>query len=170
VVELMALVPPGVLLQFGGHAASGGFTVSSEGVHTLEKELSDAYRTMDKKFVDDAVSFDHELGINDVTWDTWNEVEAFAPFGMENPKPVFLFSKAEIVGVRKFGKANEHLELEFRNAHGGKVAAIGFFITEKDFPEVLLGRGEKVDLIATMEKSMFRNYPELRLRIVDILK
>ena len=32
-----------------------------------------------------------------------------------------------------------------------------------------LKEGERINLVATMEKSMFRNFPELRLRIVDIL-
>jgi single-stranded-DNA-specific exonuclease len=170
VVELMASVREGVFLQFGGHHEAGGFTVAQDGIHTLEKELSDAYALMDKKEMTEKIPVDGELSLDDVNWDTWKEVEAFAPFGMENPKPVFCFPKAEIVGVRKFGKMNEHLELQFQNSRGQKILAIGFFTSEKDFSEVLIGRGEKVNLIATLEKSMFRNYPELRLRIVDILK
>jgi single-stranded-DNA-specific exonuclease len=170
VVELMASVPAGVFLQFGGHHASGGFTVTSEGIHTLEKELSTAYVLMEKKIVAEEIPVDAELSMNDVNWDTWKEVELFAPFGMENPKPVFRFPNAEIVNVRKFGKASEHLELEFRGHHGQKIPAIGFFTSEKDYPEILLGAGEKVNLIATLEKSMFRNYPELRLRIVDLVR
>jgi len=169
-VELMSRAKEGSFLQFGGHAEAGGFTVSLEGIHTLEKELSDTYRAMEKIVKAETVAVDDELSLDDVTWDAYKEVEAFAPFGMENPKPVFLFPKAEIVAVKKFGKAKEHLELEFRNSRGNKIPAIGFFVSEKDFPEVLLGTGEKVNLIATLEKSMFRNYPELRLRIVDIIK
>ncbi|MCK9352019.1 MAG: single-stranded-DNA-specific exonuclease RecJ [Candidatus Paceibacterota bacterium] len=168
-VELMGLTREGVFLQFGGHAEAGGFTVSSEEIHTLEKELSDAYRAMEKIVKAKTVAVDGELSLDDVTWDTYKEIEAFAPFGMANPKPIFSFMNAEIAAIKKFGKAKEHLELEFRNSHGGRIPAIGFFVGEKNFPEVLLGRGEKVNLIATLEKSVFRNYPELRLRIVDIL-
>lgn len=168
-VELMSRAKEGSFLQFGGHAEAGGFTVSSEGIHTLEKELSDVYRAMEKITKAKTVAVDDELSLDDVNWDIYNEVEAFAPFGMENPKPIFLFPKAEIVAVKKFGKAKEHLELEFRNSRGQKIPAIGFFVSEKDFPKVLLGAGEKVNLIATLEKSMFRNYPEIRLRIVDII-
>jgi len=169
-VELMGLAKEGIFLQFGGHAEAGGFTVSSEEIHTLEKELSDVYRVMEKKIKSKNTPVDGELSLDDINWDTWKEVEAFAPFGVENPKPTFLIKNAEIVAVRKFGKASEHLELEFRNSKGNKIPAIRFFTGEKDYPEVLLGRGEKINLVATLEKSMFRNYPELRLRIVDILK
>ena len=169
-VELMTLSRTGLFLQFGGHAEAGGFTVSSEGIHTLEKELSETYRGMEKKVKAEAVAVDDEFSLDDVNWNIYKEVESFAPFGMENPKPIFSFKGVEIVAVKKFGKAKEHLELEFRNSHGNKIPAIGFFVSEKDFPKALLGAGEKVNLIATLEKSMFRNYPELRLRIVDIVK
>jgi single-stranded-DNA-specific exonuclease len=170
VVELMASAREGVFLQFGGHAEAGGFTVASEKIHTLEKELSDAYRAMEKIVKAKTALADEELSLDDVTWDTYKEVETFAPFGVENPKPIFMFKEIEITGVKKFGKTAEHLELEFRNSKGNRIPAIGFFVSEKDFPEVLLGRGERVNLLATLEKSVFRNYPELRLRIVDILK
>ncbi len=169
-VELMTRAREGVFLQFGGHAEAGGFTVSSEGIHTLEKELSEVYRAMEKKIKAESVAVDDELLLDDVNWNTYKEVEAFAPFGVENPKPVFLFKNSEIIAVKKFGKQKEHLELEFRNSRGNKIPAIGFFVGEKDFPKVLLGAGEKVNLVATLEKSVFRNYPELRLRIVDIFK
>jgi single-stranded-DNA-specific exonuclease len=117
-VELMSRARDGVFLQFGGHAEAGGFTVSSAGIHTLEKELSDTYRAMEKIVKAETVAVDDELSLDDVTWDTYKQVEAFAPFGIENPKPVFLFPTAEIVAVRKFGKAKEHLEIEFRNSKG----------------------------------------------------
>jgi single-stranded-DNA-specific exonuclease len=108
--------------------------------------------------------------LGDVNWNTYNEVEKFAPFGMENPKPVFLFKNTEITAVKIFGKAKEHLELQFQKPNGGRIPAIAFFTGADSFPGVLLGVGERVNLLATMEKSMFRNYPELRLRIVDIFK
>jgi single-stranded-DNA-specific exonuclease len=169
VVELMALVPEGFFLQFGGHEAAGGFSVSSDGIHTLEIELSAAYKNMEKKGTEENIFVDSALTLDEVNWNTYKQIEELAPFGMENPKPVFLFKGAEIVGVKKFGKAKEHLELQFQNSRGKAIPAIAFFTSDDSFGDILLGAGEKINLIATLEKSMFRNYPELRLRVVDIL-
>ncbi len=44
---------------------------------------------------------------------------------------------------------------------------MAFFSDLSTFP-VALVVGGKINLVATIEKSMFRNFPELRLRIVDI--
>ncbi len=46
--------------------------------------------------------------------------------------------------------------------------AMGFFMTKDSF-DTKLEIGKAIDLVATMEKSMFRGRAELRLRIVDIL-
>jgi len=164
-VELMQNAPVGTFLGFGGHAASGGWSVSLENIHTLETILSETYRGMEKKGVGEELFVDVELSFDDVNWKTYGDIEKFAPFGMENPKPVFLFRAAQVFAVKKFGKVGEHLELQFRNSSGGKIPAIAFFASEKLFGAKV---GETVNLAATFEKSMFRNYPELRLRIVDI--
>jgi single-stranded-DNA-specific exonuclease len=169
VVALMSRVRAGFFLQFGGHEAAGGFSVSRDGIHTLEIELSETYRSMEKKKTEENLFVDAALSLDEVNWNTYKQIEEFAPFGMENPKPVFLFENAEITAVKKFGKAKEHLELQFQNSRGQKIPAIAFFTGEDSFDGVLLGAGEKVNLVASFEKSMFRNYPELRLRIVDII-
>jgi single-stranded-DNA-specific exonuclease len=169
VVELMSRVREGFLLQFGGHEAAGGFTVSTDGIHTLEFELSEAYRNMEKKGTEENIFVDSTLSLDQVNWNTYKQIEELAPFGMENPKPVFLFEGVEITAVKKFGKAKEHLELQFQNSHGKAIPAIAFFTSNDSFGGVLLGAGEKVNLVASLEKSMFRNFPELRLRVVDIV-
>lgn len=170
VMELMSRAKAGTFLEFGGHSASGGFSVATDSVHTLEAELSEIYKNMEKDLQKPDIMADAELSFDDVNWNSYKEVERFAPFGMENPKPIFLFKDAEIISVKIFGKAKEHLELLFQKTNGQRIPAIGFFTTVDSYPGVLLGVGEKVNLLATMEKSMFRNYPELRLRMVDIVK
>ena len=69
--------------------------------------------------------------------------------------------------VKLFGKEKNHLEIKFKNSKGKDVTAIAFFSTQEKFP-VSLDSGNVINLVATLEKSTFRNFPELRLRIVDI--
>mgnify|MGYP001599272010 FL=1 len=95
-------------------------------------------------------------------------IEKLAPFGAGNPKPIFLFEKIEIAGVKNFGKEKNHLEIIFKKSDGKNISAIGFFMKGGEWG-IELKEGEKINLIATMEKSMFRSFAELRLRIVDIL-
>lgn len=187
-VELMSRAPSGTFLQFGGHAYSGGFSVANDKIHTLEEELNRAYlpapstsrqageaarvaheKTAEENFVD------QELSLEEANWDTYKTIEKLAPFGTGNPKPTFIFRDVIPKDIRHFGKEQNHLELVFEkpdpSASSGqaakKISAITFFKTAKDWSrEVAVGK--PLSLVATFEKSMFRNFPELRLRIIDI--
>lgn len=155
--------------QFGGHHMSGGFTVVREKVHNLEEALVEAYiQVKEQAHEKQKILIDKKLSIDDVNWETWRMIEKLAPFGMGNPKPLFLFEGVELAGVRQFGKEGGHLELGFINRAGKKICAIGFFMKHEEFDKKIKA-GDRINLVATMEKSMFRNFPELRLRIVDVI-
>ncbi|MGC9605323.1 MAG: single-stranded-DNA-specific exonuclease RecJ [Minisyncoccia bacterium] len=176
VVELMRAVAPGVLTEFGGHRHSGGFTVNDEAVHYLEQRLNEGAKRLSSDSgeangpaggEDDMI--DAELSLEDIDSRLYDDISRLAPFGIGNPKPVFLFKKVSPTSVRRFGKGSEHIELVFDKENGGKISAISFFGVTNDWAPALQA-GKTLDLVASLEKSMFRNTPELRLRVVDVIK
>jgi single-stranded-DNA-specific exonuclease len=173
VVDLMHKTPTGTFLQYGGHFASGGFAVSNEAIHHLEDHLNSAFEILvQENKVSEPNYIDMELQLDDVNWISYGSIEKLAPFGVGNHKPKFLFKNIPIVGIKDFGKEKNHLELSFRKSNGQIVNAIGFFMAADHFKNKdgeALRVGDKIDLVASMEKSMFRGRTELRLRIIDIL-
>lgn len=164
-----------ILVDYGGHKGAGGFSLLQENIHTLEDRLNKAYEelTKEKKIIPD-ILLDKKLSLDDVNWDVYSHVEKFAPFGLENPKPLFLFESITVSNMKLFGKEQNHLELKFKKSEdklarrgGGDVTAIAFFSNGTNFA-IPVEVGSTINLVATMEKSQFRNFPELRLRIVDI--
>ena len=173
VVDIMHKVPMGILLQYGGHFASGGFAVSNESIHHLSDHLNLAFDLLlqDHKTIEPK-QIDMELSLEKINWALNEDLERLSPFGTGNPKPVFLFKKIKIAGLKHFGKDKNHLELNFKKIGGTLVNAIGFFMNSDQFKNKFgapLKIGDDIDLVATVEKSMFRGRPELRLRVVDIL-
>lgn len=168
VLELMQGLPEGLLAGFGGHRASGGFSIMPDKIHFLEEELLKAYEKISLGVPKvKTVYVDKKLSLDDVHWKTYNVIEKLAPFGEGNQKPLFLFENVEVEAAEPFGKEKNHFKIMLRKSNGSLISAIGFFMGADQFsnkPE----KGKKINLIANMEKSMFRNYPELRLRIVDI--
>jgi single-stranded-DNA-specific exonuclease len=162
-VALMGAVPKDLFLEFGGHAASGGFQVAQEYVHLLEEELSKAYMTVKEVGESEEVFVDSIIPLDEVNMATWRAIEPLAPFGMGNPKPIFMLQNIVPEKARMFGKTGEHLELTFRKTNGDFVRAIEFFSTRE------VKEGERIPLIANLERSTFGRYPEIRLRIVDIV-
>jgi len=168
VVELMACVREGVFESVGGHEEAGGFTVTNDFIHTLEDELVVVYQAVRKEKEDASLAIDTTLTLAEVNWGTWKQIEKFAPFGIGNPKPTFLFENVKLANARFFGKEKTHLELSFGDS---TTKAILFFAKdEKNEKYNELASGDIVDLIATMEVNTFRNARELRLRIVDVVK
>lgn len=165
VVSLMTGVPEGVFDGVGGHEEAGGFSVSNDFIHTLEDELVKVYQEVRKEKEEAELFLDATLSLADVNWVNWKQIEKFAPFGMANPKPVFLFENVKLAEARYFGKEKTHLELSFENS---SVKAILFFADDEKYK--LFSSGDTVDLIATMEVNTFRNKRELRLRIVELKK
>ncbi len=169
IVELMTNLRENSLLEFGGHAGAGGFSVSHEEIHFLEERLVEAYDKTEKVSVnsDEQITFDSILTLDEVNEKTFNEIDRLAPFGAGNPKPTFLFEDVEIFDVKIFGKAKDHLELSFKNSRGQAVKAISFFKKPEDFGDRVKPDG-RINLYATIEKSVFGYKKEIRLRIVEI--
>ncbi len=159
----------GSFVQFGGHKMAGGFAVYSESIHRLEEALNTAYEAVKESDSEGAViHLDAELALSDIHWKTYDMIQKLAPFGVGNPKPLFLIRQAEIQAVKQFGGTKNHLEVAFVDEER-VIKAIKFFATPESF-NIPLVSGSDVDVVCTLEKSIFgRGSPELRLRIIDII-
>jgi len=154
--------------EYGGHSASGGFSISLEKVDLLADGLEIAYEKVSiKEKNKPEIIADAVITIDDINHNLEKEVSALAPFGMGNPKPVFLLKDVEIFETKIFGKKNDHLKIGFVSKKGKKISAIGFFMKAEDF-RAKIAKGEKINLLANLEKSFFGGREELRLRIVQI--
>lgn len=169
--ELMSKCPPNTFLRFGGHVDSGGFSVSLDKVHELHDVVNDASSIAKYGVASSEITIDAVITLDDVGQTLYSEIESFAPFGMGNPKPLFLLRNVKPIEIKKFGKSKEHMELIFKNSKGQPVSAIAFFKNPKSFTVSPEKDGEACvfDLIATMEKSFFAGRTRLRLRVEDIV-
>ncbi len=168
IVTLMEVIPDS-FLTFGGHHASGGFSISHEQAHTLPEALLGAYATVEigAPKVSSEKVIDAQITLSDIT-DTWvRSLNTLAPFGMGNPKPLFEIRDVIPSEVQVFGKTQNHTKLRLRTAEG-RCDAICFFKLPTDFG-VLPEAGKAVTLLAHIERSFFMGRLETRIRIVDIV-
>jgi single-stranded-DNA-specific exonuclease len=161
-------------IEFGGHAGAGGFSVTLENISDLEEKLSDALTSPNPPLGKGRVDSESwrgesiQIEIHEVGEELWKTISVLAPFGLGNPKPIFSLSNAEIKSAKNFGKTGDHLEIIFSTPNNRGMKAISFFNTIES-TKTPLNPSSKISLTAHLEKSYFRNRPEVRLRIVDIL-
>lgn len=165
IVSLMSQTPVGTFLDLGGHHGAGGFSIAQEKIHTLEDELIAAYHMLESKETEQKIICDAKISLDDITEDLYRQIDTLSPFGIDNPKPVFLFENISVARVEKFGKAKEHLKLVFQNSFG-EIPAISFFAVDK----WSINDGDTATFAAALEKSYFGGRTELRLRVIDIFQ
>lgn len=166
-VELMKSMPGDIFIESGGHALAAGFSIKDGKIGDFKKGVSEAFKKMPKEEVENGILYiDEEMKIDEVEWRVYGAIEKFAPFGVDNQKPVFAFYGLEIGNAKYFGNDGVHLQLDFKKSGDEAVSAVGFFMGNGD--RLNLKDGQKIDLAASLEKSTFRGRHELRLRIVDI--
>lgn len=151
---------------------SGGFAVKEECIHTFSETLNAAHRSLTKEGVDEkettTMEFDAVLSLGEVTPRLVRILSLFAPYGVHNEKPLFLFKNVTPTKVEIFGKQKAHTKILFTE-NSRALAAIGFFMLPNEYA-VEPKENEPVDLLAHVEESFFMGRSEIRLRIVAIFR
>lgn len=196
VVEIMSHMPEGFFVEFGGHAASGGFAFTKEKEKDFKKELQKAYGVW-KELQTHPVHIAEEEKVYTITHDQIHEgllqdLSLLKPHGMQNPKPYFCVTNVQLKNIKLFGKEKEHAEFvieTYENIDGDikktiadflkdtykyspvhqKVSPlryISFFVDEK---LKSLDVTQKYDLYGYIETSFFLGKKEIRFRVENIL-
>lgn len=161
-----------VFAQFGGHAAAGGFTLLDSEVFFLEDRLNDAYAMLAPLEQSDSLTGRADAAVlpAEATHSFLVKIERLAPFGIDNPKPVFLLREVRVAEISRFGKGEEHLKLKIVVDDGGAhIDAVTFFAkgalarTAEN-----LSRGSRANILAHLERDTFSRGSPVRLRLLDI--
>lgn len=172
VVDLMAATPE-TFLEFGGHAASGGFTVADDAIFTLEERLAATYDALRATTPTEPTllrAADAELPIDQASVPFLTRLEQLAPFGERNPKPLFLLRDLVLESVSRFGKGEEHVRVRLHAPqHQRTIEGISFFakgrvatIADTAAP------GNRLAVYAHLERDLFTRGQPVRLRITDL--
>ncbi|MES2623487.1 MAG: single-stranded-DNA-specific exonuclease RecJ [Patescibacteria group bacterium] len=199
VVEILSLMPEGFFIEFGGHAASGGFAFTKEKESVFKAELQKAYATW--KVSDDLKNIDtvkeHEIPTYSITHDTIDEtlihdLSQLKPFGMANEKPYFRVTGVVLKEVKKFGKEKEHAEFIIEtyvdvsgevkavvpdflrdaykySAVHKKVSPLRYISFFTDKRLMDIETAKTCDVFGFIEESFFLGKREIRFRVEDIV-
>jgi len=147
--------------RFGGHAHAAGFRLNVGHLEDLKRELEEiAGEELSEQDMVPVIQVDAHLFLKDVSRQMIQDIAGLAPFGEQNPEPVFLARSLDVVASRIVGE--RHLKLRVRQ---GEVVheAIGFG----------LGRwhplhGERVDILFTPELNRWQGSETIQLKLVDL--
>ena len=149
-----------LLLRFGGHYHAAGLTLST--LHL--EELTTALQAMAQEQIKPEtllpqIRVDAAIGLEELTRETMQQILDLAPFGTDNPEPVFLCEAVEIMDARIL--SDKHLKLRVRQKQA-VMEAIGFGQAGKYLAN------SKINLVFTPEINRYRGLETIQLRILDL--
>ncbi len=153
-----------ILVRHGGHAAAAGFTVRTENLPVLEKQLVILAGTrLNGMTLVPLLQVDAELPLASLSWDLYHELECLQPFGYGNPAPVFVSRDVEVLHARAVGNEGRHLKMYVADSRGISWDAIAF--RQGDWAGRLPSR---IDLAYVLEANEWRGRVSLQLNVKDI--
>ena len=154
-----------LLTRFGGHRVAAGFTVPNENLPALEARLANlAEEQLDEAALTPILKLEAEATLADLNWGLLRAVEQMAPFGVENPRPVFLCRQVKVARARAVGKEGGHLRLTVSDGPLSQ-DAIGFGLGSRATECPV---GSTIDLACTLETNTWGGEERLDLHVRDL--
>lgn len=103
-----------LLKNFGGHTYAAGLTLPVEHVEEFSKRFEEyvAAHILDEQ-TEASLDIDCMLDFKDINFHFYQQLRKFAPFGPQNPKPIFCTKRVYDYGTSKVvGRGQEHIKLE----------------------------------------------------------
>ena len=154
-----------VMDRFGGHKAAAGLVVNRDRIRELRARVNAfADERLGPDDLRPRLRIDDALDFRDLTGPVAAQVVALAPFGMGNPKPVFMARGVEVAdGPRRL--KDRHFKMALRQ-HGRVLRAIAWRGVERHpFLEQHAG---PVDIAYSLEQNEFNGETYLELTLADI--
>lgn len=148
---------------FGGHASACGFSLKKENLENFIKKIKEVSEKKLKKLnLFPQINIEAELSLDDINNRLLKEINLLAPFGQDNPKPIFLTKNVQIKDIMTMGAEGQHIKFRI-NGHW----AIAFNKAEiwQNFKI-----GDFIDLVYNLEINSFNGQESIQLKIIDIKK
>lgn len=124
-----------LLEQFGGHGMAAGFQILPDNIFSFEQKLCEFAQPF-REIIGrpSPLLVDARLFLDSLSGEFLDEIERIGPFGMENPRPLFVAENLEVLNVRSIGKDDAHRRLVLRQARrpGGKAVQAVLFRAGRD--------------------------------------
>ncbi len=144
-----------IIISSGGHAMAGGCSIKIEDFEVFKKRFIEiAQKAEIKEYVEKNIP----LGLTEVSFENYELVKSFSPFGESWPAPTFLIPRILSTSLT-FSRDNKHILTYI----GQGVKLVGFNFPKEDITQL-----KYIDLLGKMRTSTYRGLTSLEFGIKDI--
>ncbi len=152
--------------KFGGHAGACGFLMDAEHFEDLKMGLLSDMAGLKKEnpgLFEKKQPFDLEINVEDMSIELAEAVAKLAPFGNQNPKPMFCIRDVEISDVRYMGEQEQHVR--FKISRGGQSISCVLFGKAKEYADILQTSGFSSAVAGSLDCQIWQGTKRLQLMV-----
>ena len=152
-----------ILLRFGGHAMAAGLSVREEDLPTLRQRLNDWAARACPVLRTPPLECDLSVHLDRLTVESVRRLDQLAPYGADNPSPVFVLEKAVVEGVYAVSEG-KHSRLRLRQGNAS-LYAVWFGMHPEQVP---YSTGDVVDAAISLSVYDSPRGAQLSGRILEL--
>ena len=152
-----------LLVRFGGHAMAAGLSVREENLPGLRRRLNEWAARECPVLHTPPLTCDLSIHLDRITVESVRRLEQLAPYGADNPTPVFLLEKAVLEGVYPVSEG-KHSRLRLRQGNAS-IYAVWFGMRPEQLPYT---QGDAVDAALNLSVYEAPRGAQLSGRILEL--
>ena len=152
-----------LLVRYGGHAMAAGLSVREENLPELHRRLNEWAARECPVLHTPPLTCDVAIHLDRITVESVRHLDQLAPYGAENPTPVFLLQSAVVDGVYPVSEGR-HSRLRLRQGNAC-LYAVWFGMPAEQLPYAL---GDVVDVALNLSVYESTRGAQLSGRIIDL--
>ncbi len=175
-VEILNARLSGLLIEGGGHAMAGGFSVELQKIAELHKFFCDKLGSKIAEITAQNLShYDIALDLPQVNLELLKELAKLEPFGVGNSRPKFLLRDVVKVKANLIGKNKEHISAIFssKSALGfsGNIQAVAFRSADNLLGQILIDAKltKPISLVGTLSINSWMGVEKVQMIIEDAI-
>ncbi|MBF0309952.1 MAG: single-stranded-DNA-specific exonuclease RecJ [Magnetococcales bacterium] len=154
------------LIQFGGHVAAAGLTITREQIATFCEGFERTLRiTNPPDLFESTLVMDGVLPVSAVGPELLQQLQRLQPFGRGNPEPVFLLPRVRVVMPRNMKE--RHVGCQLCDESGNTVNGVAFRCLPGPLGRGLLTSRQPVDVVGTLRVNRYRERDTIQMVISD---
>ena len=161
-------------IRFGGHKYAAGLSLKKENLASFKEDFeNEVGKYIQEQDLIPEINIDSELSLNQLfeginnqsTPKIYRILKQMEPFGIGNPKPVFIFKRLHIESPARI-VGEKHLKFVFSD-HSKENKIDGIWFSSLAFLKILKDN-ETMDVVGAIDENYFRGNRTMQIIIKDI--
>ena len=166
----------GLLLEGGGHAMAGGFSVEAQKIPQLQKFFHELLAEKITELTKEKLrEFSCYLDLENINLNLLKNIQKLEPYGMGNSRPKFIIRNLRRVNAKIIGQSQEHISCNFSSlsniGFAGNLQAVAFRSVGTRIADILLDAkfNKPISIAGELNINNWMGIEKVQMMIEDVL-